>query len=272
MTINDVSTETGRTLERIVDRSAVVTPTAQSTTPAETASRPSWLPDGCPPWCEMGPLHKDIDYLDDRVHSGSSVHITLTAEEPPLGPGVTPDGKGRIERSVPYDDPATADVHLQQHYREATPRVWVGRNESRIGMYLTLNEAERLAHEILKRAAAGRLAQSPGNSRAGCPIWCVDDHASALDDNEHMSEIYGVELAAHPYTVSVTSGERETHHAAMLASITIDDGEPPFIAVTGHDDKPGSRLTPDEADQLADTLHTLAATLRGAQESQPSSP
>lgn len=140
---------------------------AQPTTPAETANRPAWLPDGCPPWCEMGALHKDRDRLEDRVHSGSSAHITLTAEEPPPGPGVTPDGRGWTGKSVPYDEPAEADVHLEQHYREATPRVWVGRDGSLTGMHLTLDEAERLAYEMLKRVAAGRLTESPGHGRAG---------------------------------------------------------------------------------------------------------
>lgn len=54
----------------------------------------------------------------------------------------------------------------------------------------------------------------------------------------------------------------------MLASIAIDDGEPPYISVSGHGDKPGSHLTADEADQLADALHMLAATVRGAQQSR----
>lgn len=265
MTIADLSTETDRRLEQVTDGSAVgVAPMAQPNTPAKTADDPAWLRDGCPPWCEMGALHQDSDHLDDRVHSGSAAHITLTAEEPPLGPEVTPDGKGWTGKSVPYDEPAEADVYLVQHYREATARVWVGRDGSRTGIHLTLVEAEQLAHEILKRVAAGRLTRSPGHTRAGCPSWCVDDHTSPVSDNEHISEIYDVELAAHPYTVRVTSGQDVTYHASMLASILIDDGEPPYISVTGHDDRPGSRLTADEANQLADALHTLAATLRGA--------
>lgn len=95
-----------------------------------------------------------------------------------------------------------------------------------------------------------------------------DDHASREGDDGHISEIHGVTLAAHPYTVKV-SGENKTCHAAMLANITIDDGEPPYISVTGHDDKPYSHLSADEADQLADILHTLAATIRSAQASRP---
>ncbi|MEV5704776.1 hypothetical protein [Actinoallomurus sp. NPDC052274] len=271
MTITDVKIDTDRPLERIVD-GATVAVAARPIPPAETAARPAWLPDGCPPWCDMGPLHKDSDHLDDRVHSGSATQITLTAEEPPLGPGVTPDGMGWTGESVSYPQPVQADIYLEQHYREATPRVWVGRDGRTTGMHLTLDEAEQFAHEVLKRVAIGRLTRPSSNSRAGCPSWCVDDHDSPLSHHEHISEIYGVALTAHPYTVSVASGQPETYHAPILAAINIDDDEPSYIAVIGHDDKSRSRLTAEEADQLANVLHTLAATVRTAQEIRPEAP
>ncbi|MFI0354274.1 DUF6907 domain-containing protein [Actinomadura sp. 9N407] len=270
MTIIDLKAESGRTLEQTRDSLTVdAAPEDQPTTATapEAAKWPAWLPDGCPSWCEVGDAHKDKDHIADRFHFGPATHITLTAEEPPLGPGVTPDGKGWTGKSVPYDDPAHADVYLLQHYRELGPRLWVGRADSPIGINLTLDEAERVALEILKRVAAGRLKQSPGDSPSECPSWCIEDHTSPQGDDEHIGKIYGVALAAYPYTVSTASGD-ETYHSSILASIYTDKGKPPHISLTGHDGKPGSHLTPDEADQIADMLHTLAATVRNAQQTR----
>lgn len=117
------------------------------------AKRPAWLPNGCPPWCEWGPLHKDGDAIDDRWHSGGSVSFPLTAEDPlPTGHHCEGDG-------------AEVDVSLIQEYREAEPRVWLGREGSRQGMHLTLEEAERLACELLDRVRLARLVdtETPGS-------------------------------------------------------------------------------------------------------------
>jgi hypothetical protein len=109
-----------------------------------TAARlPDWLPDGCPSWCDYGELHKDVDAYDDRTHCRSALSFPLTAEEPL--------DEHHIDR-----DGAEVDVSLIQHYREASPRVWLGREGSRQGMHLTLDEAERLARELLARVALAR--------------------------------------------------------------------------------------------------------------------
>jgi hypothetical protein len=110
MTSIDVRTEAEHTSEHIVDGSAVAVTATELTALAETANRPAWLPNGCPPWCEVGAQHKDRDRFADRRHFGSSSHITLTAEEPPLGPGVAADGKGWTGKSVRYDEPAEAGL------------------------------------------------------------------------------------------------------------------------------------------------------------------
>jgi hypothetical protein len=109
------------------------------------SKRPSWLPHGCPSWCEWGPLHKDDDGIDDRWHSGGGVSFALTAEEPLSPHHCNSDG-------------AEVDVSLIQDYREASPRVWVGREGTNQGMHLTLDEAERLARELLGRVELARNA------------------------------------------------------------------------------------------------------------------
>ncbi|MFB9834789.1 DUF6907 domain-containing protein [Actinoallomurus acaciae] len=97
---------------------------------------------------------------------------------------------------------------------------------------------------------------------AGCPSWCVAEHSRPWD-GEHGGEIHEVELAYHPYVVTVLSGEEKTYLAPILASILTDsaDGEP-YISLVNHDGCASDRLTSDEADQLADILQELAATMR----------
>lgn len=216
-----------------------------------TPARPSWLPNGCPPWCQQ-PGHLDGDRYEDRIHAGSTSHMTLTAAEPPTsltGPG--------------YDnEPATVETNLLQHYREAEPRVSLMRDEDSMGD-LTLAEAEQLAQELLKRVIDGRTGQreATDHARPDCPAWCTEDH-TLPDDGAHGGEIYGVELAAHPYTVTRAEGPA-TYNATMLASLSTDSGDgAPYIALVSHDDKTAGHLTADEAEQLAAMLHTLAATMR----------
>ena len=96
----------------------------------------------------------------------------------------------------------------------------------------------------------------------GCPAWCVDEHRIPTDDNEHISETHGVELAAHSVTVPDLNGVWGTYPLEILVTIEINDGKPPHIALIGHDDEIAGKLPPGEADQLADVLRTLAATVR----------
>lgn len=108
--------------------------------------RPFWLGEGgCPSWCGYDDLHKDEDAYDDRTHAGAMMSFPLTAEEP------------LAEHHCQGDD-AEVDVSLIQHYREASPRVWLGREGSRRGMHLTLDEAEQLARVLFARVAMARGA------------------------------------------------------------------------------------------------------------------
>jgi hypothetical protein len=67
--------------------------------------------------------------------------------------------------------------------------------------------------------------------------------------------------------VRVASGEWESCRHSILAGITKGSADKPaHIKVVGQNDEGISRLTADEADELAEVLHKLAATMRhGAQ-------
>lgn len=119
-----------------------------STKPNRTAPvRPSWLTEDCPTWCAWPDEHANRDMYDDRTHAGESAQIALTAEEPMIykKPG------GGIEV---YDDPSQMDVYLIQHYREAGPRIWIGRDGSSEGMHLSIADAEQLIAELRARVDA----------------------------------------------------------------------------------------------------------------------
>jgi hypothetical protein len=99
-----------------------------------------------------------------------------------------------------------------------------------------------------------------------CPPWCVADHRTPFD-REHDGELYGVPLDAHPYQVRVASGEWETERMPVLVSLSqLRPDRELYISLVGQSGTPEavSHLTAHEADQLAEILHKLAATLRGA--------
>jgi hypothetical protein len=110
---------------------------------AREQKRPVWLTADCPAWCEQPGWHKDSDRYADRRHSGKPVYVDLTAEEPPMA--------GESPKAKVFDDPEFATVYLLQHYREAEPRIWVGKGETNEGIHLTLAEAEQLAGQLRAR-------------------------------------------------------------------------------------------------------------------------
>lgn len=114
---------------------------------AADKSRPAWLPDGCPAWCPYGADHKDSEAYEDRVHSGSTWHLTLTADDPPSW-----DHPRRGRETD--NEPSQLDLALSMHYREVEPRIHLGRNEQR-GSYLTLKEAKELADLLLELVRQG---------------------------------------------------------------------------------------------------------------------
>jgi hypothetical protein len=98
--------------------------------------------------------------------------------------------------------------------------------------------------------------------KSTCPTWCVDGHELPQDD-AHMGEVQEVELSAHPYTVTVLSGESRTYTAPVLVNLATDSGPgTPYITLVNHDGIASDRLTADEADKLAALLQELAANLR----------
>lgn len=106
-------------------------PTATATD--DLVQRPTWLPTGCPSWCEMGDLHREGDHYEDRVHFGDGVHVTASTDAPHFEGG-----------------PASVDTHMNQHYRETESRIWVGIDESSAGHYLTIDEAREYALRLLE--------------------------------------------------------------------------------------------------------------------------
>lgn len=104
--------------------------------------RAAWLTQGyhvCPEWCDGG--HDTTDSYDDREHIGTISAVTLTADDtwPDEDPGVARLGAA----GLPH-----VNMYLVQHYREAEPRVWLGKGGSNQGVYLTVAEAEVLAAEL----------------------------------------------------------------------------------------------------------------------------
>lgn len=106
--------------------------------------RPAWLPNGCPSWCDWIGDHNESARYDDRSHIGAGLSLILTAEQT-----LREDRKDTV--------PPTLDIYLIQHYREAEPRVHVGRDDMP-GTHLTLDEAEALANKLLNRVATARQA------------------------------------------------------------------------------------------------------------------
>jgi hypothetical protein len=98
----------------------------------EIVETPSWLPNGCPAWCFMDDLHREHDEHVDRIHLAEGIHVEASTED-------------RIE-----GEPATVDTHMNQHYRETEPRIWVGIDETNKGHYLTVDEAREYALRLLE--------------------------------------------------------------------------------------------------------------------------
>jgi hypothetical protein len=54
------------------------------------------------------------------------------------------------------DEPSELDVFLIQHYREASPRIWIGRDGTNEGMYLAIADAEQLIAQLHARVDAAK--------------------------------------------------------------------------------------------------------------------
>lgn len=190
----------------------------------QTPSHPAWLPNGCPAWCEARGLHIDGDAYEDRTHTGGGITLPLTAEEP----------LHRDDR-----DGAQLDVALIQHYREAEPRVRIGRDETSQGTHLSLTEVGTLIGHLSATLATARRGRPPA---PGHPAWCAGAEC----------EVYG-HMSADRHVGPIVAG--------LFCS---DDGSEPVIHV-GPDarlDNHDRPLSVDEAEALGRMLLELAATVR----------
>jgi hypothetical protein len=138
----------------------IIAQIASAGIPSSTTG-PAWQPTGCPSWCQVTDLHCDADHYDDRIHIHLGAHVPLS-----LAPRVD-------------DDTPTLDVSMAAHYRETSPRVWIGRDGTNAGEHLTLGEARQLALQLLELVAAadgschGHCCTCGGDGTLGagvCPV------------------------------------------------------------------------------------------------------
>ena len=104
--------------------------------------RAYWQTEPCPPWCGFTADHTDADAVEDRNHvSGWEGTVRLSLVDPSLED--LRDG---------CDEPEYAAVHVVQHYRECTPRIWLGQSQTNTGWYLTVDEAREIAEQLTQAA------------------------------------------------------------------------------------------------------------------------
>jgi hypothetical protein len=102
-------------------------------------TRPYWLTEACPAWCQE--QHRVADTVEDRRHVGGADAITLTLAEPegsPVGPR-----RGDMEWTTPL-----AFVEIVQGWRESEPEIHVATSTDPFTLKLTAAEALALAGQI----------------------------------------------------------------------------------------------------------------------------
>jgi hypothetical protein len=106
-------------------------------------------PAECPAWCaytDDGCDARNQPMYEDRHHYSSGIVVALSTEEPQRSMRVR---DGKLEEYF-TDEPQQLCARLDQHYREAQPRIRVyGDESSPLGLSLTLDEAEEFARGIL---------------------------------------------------------------------------------------------------------------------------
>lgn len=112
-------------------------------------SMPYWQPEPCPAWCKD--VHKGSDEEGERLHTSPwQITPVTTMDMENFGRG------GGTTHWVAH----TAEVSLQQRYREVEPRVLLhDAANDRFYIYFTLDEAEEHAKNIL-----GSVAQARGKA------------------------------------------------------------------------------------------------------------
>lgn len=123
----------------------------------------------CPPWCTHSVLHRSSDDPADREHGSDVLSVSLDSMPP----------------SVAYAEfraPALT-VMLTQRFREVEPRVYLNDSSDGTNLYATLDEAEKLAHDLLFLVRQGRGQAPPRlgyDSEGRCDSRdCVTCHVEA---------------------------------------------------------------------------------------------
>jgi hypothetical protein len=106
----------------------IIDPPQASSRESAPASRPYWLRDPCPPWCDT--KHADGDCWEDRLHSAGDHDVNLTLE-----PRIAVDSETFT---------AHIGTGLWMHYRDVRPHVCLSVND-RAEILLELDEAEEAA-------------------------------------------------------------------------------------------------------------------------------
>ncbi|MFI7148429.1 DUF6907 domain-containing protein [Nonomuraea sp. NPDC050022] len=109
-------------------------------------SMPYWQTEPCPAWCRD--VHKGSDEESDRLHTSPwQITPVTTMDMENFGHG----------SGLPSWVAHTAEVSLQQGYREVEPRVLMhDAANDRYHLYLTLDETKQLANAMLAHVAAAR--------------------------------------------------------------------------------------------------------------------
>jgi uncharacterized protein DUF6907 len=114
----------------------------------EVPTRPFWLFEPCPSWCDG--LHEDGDGIADRRHhSRWGKRICLSTMDPCRAAFDLGDDAVRHE-------PCLINVRLEQGYREIEPRVVVEEVHGLGRFTLTMPETERLGKALAKAIELAR--------------------------------------------------------------------------------------------------------------------
>lgn len=114
--------------------------------------------DPCPAWCAYAEDHRDGDSPRDRHHSGNSYSIDLlTVEAVPTGESEQPFAPDRLW------------TELTAEYREKEPRLSLNAGSDSFHTYLSLDEAEEFATQILTQVRAARGQNSQPCLDVPCP-------------------------------------------------------------------------------------------------------
>ncbi|QXJ21964.1 hypothetical protein AGRA3207_002882 [Actinomadura graeca] len=98
------------------------------------------------------------DCYDDRLHTGSSRSVVLTAND---------DGKVHVD-----EESDEARMFIRQHYREAEARIELANGDAPVGLQFTPDEAEEYAFKLLELAALARRGQSDGGRAPRTVAMC----------------------------------------------------------------------------------------------------